>query len=229
MTRADQFIDQYRQIHASRSYGRTSEYQLGFILRATEDKWGQIRSILDYGCGRSRTVDWLAHMLGAKAHRYDPAIPEFATLPVARADLVICTDVLEHVPEESLDQTLTAVSLLSNLAFFNIALTPANEILPNGENAHCTVKPAEWWGKKIADHFGTAVVMRSYSSQSISFITWLPPGVKPAPRTDVSARQEAKKSDLPQVEPAKPATTRKARKKPNDKPKPNRAKRSKTD
>lgn len=180
MDTTQEFIDQYRQIHATKPYGRTSEFQLGFILRATEDKWGQIRSILDYGCGRSRTVDWLGHLMGAKPFRFDPAIPEFSNLPVARTDLVLCTDVMEHIPMEGIDRVLSSIKLLSDNAFFTIALTEAKEILPNGENAHCTIRPGKWWAEKIAAHFGIAVAVRSHSPQVISIITWDPRNPKPS-------------------------------------------------
>jgi len=29
--------------------------------------------------------------------------------------------------------------------FANIACYPARKILPNGENAHCTIEEASWW------------------------------------------------------------------------------------
>jgi hypothetical protein len=34
--------------------------------------------------------------------------------------------------------------------FANIASYPAAKILPNGENAHCTIRPVEWWSQIIA-------------------------------------------------------------------------------
>jgi len=33
--------------------------------------------------------------------------------------------------------------------YANIASYPAQKTLPNGENAHCTIRPAEWWLEKI--------------------------------------------------------------------------------
>jgi hypothetical protein len=33
--------------------------------------------------------------------------------------------------------------------FGNIAAYPATKTLPNGENAHCTVQPPEWWRATI--------------------------------------------------------------------------------
>ena len=39
---------------------------------------------------------------------------------------------------------------------------PANTILPNGENAHCTLKPIQWWKdqfeKTIKENIETHVV-----------------------------------------------------------------------
>jgi hypothetical protein len=60
--------------------------------------------------------------------------------------LVVCTDVMEHVEEQFVVPTLRYIASLTNkVAFFSIALLPARQILPNGVNAHITVKPIDWW------------------------------------------------------------------------------------
>ena len=33
--------------------------------------------------------------------------------------------------------------------FANVACYPAMKHLPNGENAHCTVRPADWWQEQL--------------------------------------------------------------------------------
>ena len=37
------------------------------------------------------------------------------------------------------------VDKAGRFVFATIALYPAGKTLPNGENAHCTIRPPEWW------------------------------------------------------------------------------------
>lgn len=110
-------------------------------------------SILDYGCGTGALKDsyerlgWLTPIFN-----YDPGKPKWADLP-GPADLVVSTDVLEHIEPELLDNVLTHMFSLANKGMFlNIALSPARTILPDGRNAHLIVQPAEWWLEKLDQH-----------------------------------------------------------------------------
>ena len=38
-------------------------------------------------------------------------------------------------------------SLAKKFVFINVSCYPAERLLPNGENAHCTVRPGVWWEK----------------------------------------------------------------------------------
>ncbi len=169
---SDHLIDQYRQIHEERpQYGMSSEQQLGFIQRQVVALEG-IDSILDFGCGRSRLVDWLAKLNDATAYRYDPAIPEFSTLPVEAADLVLNTDVLEHIPEGAIDDILSRIRVVSERVYFNISCIEARATLPDGSNAHCTVQPADWWQARLKQHFSKVRPVKSYRESTCSFVTW---------------------------------------------------------
>lgn len=104
------------------------------------------RTLLDYGCGRESVKAALASLdPGIEVSGYDPAIPERAESP-APADFVICTDVMEHVEEQYVANVLDNIhSLARKGAFFCIALTKAKRNLPDGSNAHITLKTVEWW------------------------------------------------------------------------------------
>lgn len=171
MTLRETLIDQYRQLHATKPYGRSSEFQLGFIQRHL-DRLGPIRTIADYGCGQSRLVDWLAKLHDAQAMRFDPAMPAYTTPLEGPCDLVICTDVMEHVPEVEVDAVLADIRRLSPAAFFNISLRPAKTYLPNGDNAHCTVRPQSWWEDRLHPLFPHLTSVRSFTDSSASFITF---------------------------------------------------------
>lgn len=77
---------------------------------------------------------------------YDPAYIPFSNLPARKFDAVICTDVLEHCPEQDIPWILDEMFYYANKFVFALAACyPAKKQLPDGENAHCTIKSAEWW------------------------------------------------------------------------------------
>jgi hypothetical protein len=142
-------LDQYVAIHQDpdvfEGYSGAAFFkEIAQLIRSTGT-----RTVLDYGCGKGRqyaTSRWRKMRREIKLAKYDPAVPEFATPHSGPVHGIICTDVLEHVPEEELD------GLLSQLAgkaekwmFFSICCRPSNRFLPDGTNCHVTVKPEKWW------------------------------------------------------------------------------------
>jgi hypothetical protein len=162
------YIEQYRILHKQGVYGTSSEKLFDDILPLIYELNPQ--SVLDYGCGQSKLVD-MFHI--SNTHRYDPAIPAYDTLPEYKTlDLVICTDVLEHIPEDSLFSTLAQIYLYSKNVIFSVAVVPAVKILPNGENAHCTVKNVEWWIDKIKEVFPIVNIVKNDRDVKYILKTW---------------------------------------------------------
>jgi hypothetical protein len=63
---------------------------------------------------------------------------------------VICTDVLEHCPEEDIPWILDELfAYARKFVYANVACFPARKRLPSGGNAHCTIKPVKWWEAEI--------------------------------------------------------------------------------
>ena len=112
-----------------------------------------ISSVLDYGCGGS---DWKmkgfddGSQLSAveyfeldHAYRYEPARKIDERQPV---DCVVSFDVLEHVFVADIPNVIRDMfSYSKKLLILNVACYPAAAKLPNGENAHVTVRPPLWW------------------------------------------------------------------------------------
>ena len=118
------------------------------------------RSLLDYGAGKAegyekmkvttpdgQTVTGLKAIWGLDAITlYDPGYPPHSTLPTGTFDAVVCTDVLEHCPEEDMSWILDELfAYATQFVYCSIACYPAKKILPNGENAHITQKSPGWW------------------------------------------------------------------------------------
>ncbi len=102
-------------------------------------------SVLDYGCGKQT----LQKALGFPIRQYDPCIEEFSATPEP-ADLVACTDVLEHIEADCIDSVLDDLKRVTGkVGFFTIATGPAKKTLPDGRNAHVLQRPVTWWLPQI--------------------------------------------------------------------------------
>jgi hypothetical protein len=124
------------------------------------------RTILDYGAGKGRQYwplriadeedlveypDIRSYWGVSDIRCYDPAYPPFTELPTGTFDGVVCTDVLEHCPEEDIPWILAELfSFAEKFVYANVACFPARKRLPSGGNAHCTVKPVKWWEDQLA-------------------------------------------------------------------------------
>jgi uncharacterized Rossmann fold enzyme len=111
-------------------------------------------SILDYGCGKG----YLAKAIPFPIWEYDPAIPEKAASP-RPADLVVCTDVLEHIEPECIDYVLADLQRCTKqLGFFVIHTGPSLKTLPDGRNAHILQREKDWWKTRLSTFFRVAKV-----------------------------------------------------------------------
>jgi 2-polyprenyl-3-methyl-5-hydroxy-6-metoxy-1,4-benzoquinol methylase len=111
----------------------------------------QPKNILDYGCGKQTLARSLPRY---RIIGYDPAIPGLEA-PPEPVDMVISTDVLEHIEPEFLDDVLDDLQRVTKeILFATVSVLPANAVLPDGRNAHLIVEPLEWWLPKLMDRFG---------------------------------------------------------------------------
>lgn len=168
---SDHLIDQYRQIHSSRQYGDTSIKNLRYVR--PQVVFLAPESIIDFGCGRSQLVDVIGDACDAKTFRYDPAIPDYSEKPKGGPfDLLINVDVLEHIPEDELDAIVGEMASLCKNAIIVIDTRPAEAVLPNGENAHCTLKTHECWQNYLARFFPHVEPIRVARRSRAAFRTW---------------------------------------------------------
>ena len=133
------------------------------------------RTILDYGAGKGlqyrphrvivegrHVADGIAEYWDVDEVRcYDPGYAPFAALPEGRFDGIICTDVLEHCPQEDLPWIVAELfGFARRFVYANVACYPARKRLPDGENAHVTIRDPQWWRdlfvRAAAEHGGIA-------------------------------------------------------------------------
>jgi hypothetical protein len=150
-----------RRIHESSPFGKRSKIPLHFKEFVETI---QPESILDFGCGKGRLVQSLTDEYpDKKIAGYDPANTEFDySLDNIFVDLLMSTDVLEHIEPELLDETLLYLSTKSKYIYHLIALSPAKKILPDGRNAHLILESKEWWRDKFVN-LGYKIIKEDYT------------------------------------------------------------------
>lgn len=113
--------------------------------------------ILDYGCGKQELKRRLDQN-GFNVVGYDPAFPELSSAPEPQ-DLVVCSDVLEHIEPDCLDAVLSDLARVTRkVGLFIIATRESLKCLPDGTNPHRIVRPKEWWIEKLAPLFDSVLV-----------------------------------------------------------------------
>ena len=132
------------------------KYQIWDII-----KRNKYTNVLDYGCGKA-----VFHKLlfnnnktpgapqGINITCYDPAYVPFSKKPEGQFEFIICTDVLEHVQEDKVEEVLADIFSYGNNVFLTITCYDATQILLNGKNAHYTVKEPDWWKQKLEPYNG---------------------------------------------------------------------------
>jgi hypothetical protein len=188
-----QLLSLYQQMHTGGE--KPQEMFAGISLApqagriATLIKHTGATTLLDYGCGKARLYNNQVNVDGKvyvsivdvwglkQVTLYDPAYPPYIALPQGKFDGVICTDVLEHCPQEDMEWILGELfSYANHFVFANIAAYPAMKTLPNGENAHCTIQPLAWW-KSLIDR-----VAEPYPQVQFQFIVTESGGTCEAPQ-----------------------------------------------
>lgn len=157
-----ELIDQYKQLHQSRpDYGSGASFFTRVHNLMLDFK---CRTMLDYGCGKGAFLNKVREKRMIEASGYDPAVPPYDELPIDSFDAVICMDVMEHIPHEEIDDTIEWILTHCNrFAFFNISCREAKEILPDGSNAHCSVKSPLLWCRILADQYHPDFTVVEYS------------------------------------------------------------------
>lgn len=157
MAGIDRYISpEYRelneQLHRHRNdYGVKGDKHLRRVRRVRNQY--RADTVLDYGCGSAA----LARHAEFPVACYDPCIPDYSELPYP-SDMIVCTDVLEHVEPEKLDAVLRHIrNLMRVCGYFVIATRPdRSKSLPDGSNPHRVIKPGHWWKHQMGFYFEIA-------------------------------------------------------------------------
>lgn len=124
-------------------------------------------SVLDYGCGPSRSLSKFAPYPVAD---YDPAVAGVDG-PPSPADIVVCNHVLEHVEPEQLAAVVAHLQQLTQKALYlAVSCQPApGKVLFDGTPWHTIVQPPSWWEAFLGEFFPAA---RSRAENNAFIMVW---------------------------------------------------------
>lgn len=120
------------------------------------------RTLVDIGCGTGRASKKLSEHFEVCMFDIAKNAPE-VDLPfvcgciwkdeIPEADWGYCCDVMEHIPPSKINKTLENIAKSTSQIYFRIYFQDDKCGKEVGETLHLTVKPFEWWDKKIKQYF----------------------------------------------------------------------------
>lgn len=150
------YRDLNKRLHRDNlAYGVGGGRHVDRVLKMAEAL--KTHSILDYGCGKG----YLAKKIQYPIWEYDPAVPGKDKSP-RPADLVVCTDVLEHIEPDRLPYVLNDLRRCVKVCgYFTIHTGPARKTLPDGRNTHLIQQGQTWWEKRLRKFFTIAKILKN--------------------------------------------------------------------
>ena len=176
MAEGEKRIRQHQLLHEKDAwFGSTALWQIPaciYIINARKPA-----HILDYGCGKGVLIEKLRKLFPRiQIDGYDPAVPKFANRKAGclreKYDLILCFAVLEHIPEFDIPDVLADIRAFGENVFFLLCHVKATHILPDGTNAHCTVKPLEWYQRIIGGMFPFASPVSGHPPKNSFMLTF---------------------------------------------------------
>ena len=161
-----ELINSYKKLHKEKGkfQGISLIPLVPTLINITKEN--NCKTLLDYGCGKAvpymkkkckelgirRPIQELCNL--DSFDLYDPAYPKYNKLYNKKYDIVICTDVMEHIAEQDIDYVLKDIlSHSKKTVFLNISCQPAlkhfKEGKFKGQNVHESVFNGHWWSDKV--------------------------------------------------------------------------------
>lgn len=144
---SNQYLSMNKALHKKEHFGAGGSLWTDVVTQML--KLYPDSTVLDYGCGKGKLAEAIRRKHDIGINEYDPAIEGKDGSP-SPADIVMCTDVLEHIEPECLESVLKDIHRVTKrIAFLAISLRLAKKTLPDGRNAHLIVQPKTWWEARL--------------------------------------------------------------------------------
>ena len=161
-----ELLDSYKELHKEEGKFRGISLVPLVPTLINVIKENNCKTLLDYGCGKAipyskkecksiglkKPVQELCNL--DSFDLYDPAYPKYNKLTKKKYDIVVCTDVMEHIAEQDIDWVLKDIlSHSKKTVFLNISCQPALKHFKKGkfkgQNVHVSVFHGTWWSDKV--------------------------------------------------------------------------------
>ena len=161
-----ELLDSYKELHKEEGKFRGISLVPLVPTLMKMIKENNCKTLLDYGCGKAipyskkecksiglkKPVQELCNLDSFAL--YDPAYPKYNKLTKKKYDIVVCTDVMEHIAEQDIDWVLKDIlSHSKKTVFLNISCQPALKYFKKGkfkgQNVHVSVFNGTWWSDKV--------------------------------------------------------------------------------
>ncbi len=174
--------DKYRLMWQFDSYRETAPGELAVATFLEQAKPYKPGLIVDFGCGTGRascTLAKLGHAVLLVDFADNCRDEEAMTLPFLEWDLArpmpmrapygLCCDVMEHIPEEQVDDVIENIMEAAGTVFFQIATRPDVMGALIGQPLHLTVEPHAWW-LDVFDWLGFTVTWEREAEGASQFL-----------------------------------------------------------
>lgn len=150
-------IQEYQEYHRRKRHqyrGDTTKRYVAHIAEIIREI--ETTSILDYGCGKGTqyTEDNAHESWGIMPTLFDPGVPGLEELPEGQFDGVVCTGVLEHIPQGELRLALGNLAKYARKwCFILVGVRVSKKRLSNGMPVHVTLQTRDWWANLVCRAF----------------------------------------------------------------------------
>lgn len=158
-----------QQEHLTTHWGTTSYFRKDYILKVIKKYNKTI--ILDYGSGQGsfkKLIDSDKTLYPYTVIEYEPGISTLSN-PPNPCEFVLCTDVLEHVEPNCIENVLDDLKrVVLDIGLFTICCQSAHRILQDGRNAHLIIESPDWWLEKLKMRFN--IEFESHNSKGLTVV-----------------------------------------------------------
>lgn len=154
-TISEDYAKQLSKEHDGSKWGTTGAKYAGNNLLETLTSRPYIQTALDWGAGKGMLGEFIVSNLPYITWtNYDPGIPHYDKLPKGPFDLVVSSDVMEHVEPELVTSVLQEMERrCSRLLYLDIACTPTGRTFAEGpykgQDLHLVVEKPDWWRQTV--------------------------------------------------------------------------------
>lgn len=152
----DAYAAHLRKEHDGSKWGSTGARFAGELFAQRIACRPYLKTVLDFGCGKGTMKPFLLERFpNLTISEYDPGIAGKDKLPKGQFDLVMSSDVMEHIEPHLLEETIGILDGLTGLvSMHDIACSPTFKLFGEGpykgQDLHLIIEEPEWWRVQFA-------------------------------------------------------------------------------